>query len=312
MAPRVSIALPVYNGQNYIRQAIDSALAQSYTDFELIISDNASTDATADICRQYARRDSRIRFHRNTSNIGPARNYNRLVQLSHGRYFQLLTHDDVLDPRYIAESVSLLDSDSSVVMCFPSEMVIDQDSQPLGPDVRTILPMDARSARTRFVAAMGNPIGSPIVLGMIRSDVLRRTLLMGSYDAADLVIVLELALRGKIHHIHKNLLLHREHPHRSVYDYPTLHSHTVWFAPWKEGKITFPAWRIFGECIRAVWRSPLSLAQMTSCYIYLAMWGLSNMPRAMNDFIIAADQISQRLKRRPAPAEPRSNPNESA
>src|SRR3989442_12666378 len=83
----MSIGLPVYNGDKYLRLALDSLLAQDYENFELIICDNASEDVSADICAQYARQDPRIRFHRNKTNIGAARNFNRVFQLSSGKYF---------------------------------------------------------------------------------------------------------------------------------------------------------------------------------------------------------------------------------
>ena len=79
--PRVSIGLPVCNGENYLKQALDSIMAQTYTDFELIISDNASTDRTAQICKEYANRDPRIRYYRNEKNLGAARNFNYVFEL---------------------------------------------------------------------------------------------------------------------------------------------------------------------------------------------------------------------------------------
>src|SRR5438128_542667 len=77
MTPRVSIGLPVYNGERYLRLALDSLLSQTFTDFELIISDNASTDGTTEICRAYAARDARIRYSRLEHNIGGSPNFNR-------------------------------------------------------------------------------------------------------------------------------------------------------------------------------------------------------------------------------------------
>ncbi len=74
--PAVSIGLPVYNGDNFLAEAIDSILRQTMEDFELIISDNASTDRTEEICREYAAGDSRIRYYRNESNLGAMANYN--------------------------------------------------------------------------------------------------------------------------------------------------------------------------------------------------------------------------------------------
>ena len=93
--PRVSIGLPVYNGENYMAAAIDSLLAQTFTDFELIISDNASTDATEQICRDYAHRDGRIRYYREEVNRGAAWNFTHTFELARGEYFKWHAHDDL-------------------------------------------------------------------------------------------------------------------------------------------------------------------------------------------------------------------------
>src|SRR5262245_52473779 len=97
-SPTVSIGLAVYNGGQYLAQAIESILGQSYADFELIISDNASTDETETICRSYVARDERIRYSRNATNIGGARNENLTTTLARGRYFRWAAHDDYLEP----------------------------------------------------------------------------------------------------------------------------------------------------------------------------------------------------------------------
>src|SRR5580704_17148522 len=97
-SPRVSLALPVYNGEEFLHQAIDSLLQQTFDDFELIVSDNASTDRTAEICAEYVARDSRIRYYRNSENIGVVRNYNRSFQLAQGEYFRWNAADDVSAP----------------------------------------------------------------------------------------------------------------------------------------------------------------------------------------------------------------------
>ena len=99
--PRVSIGLPVYNGELFLENALDSILSQTYSDFELIISDNASDDKTEEICRSYAARDKRVRYSRNAHNLGAAPNYNRVYHLARGRYFKWASHDDVLAPEFL-------------------------------------------------------------------------------------------------------------------------------------------------------------------------------------------------------------------
>src|SRR5262245_45018612 len=101
--PRVSIGLPIFNGEKYVAQAFDSILAQTYADFELIISDNASTDQTEAICQAYANRDRRIRYYRNNRNLGAAANYNRVFDLSTGVYFKWAAHDDIVLPTFVTK-----------------------------------------------------------------------------------------------------------------------------------------------------------------------------------------------------------------
>ena len=94
-APRLSVGLPVYNGENYLAESLEALLGQSYEDFELIISDNASTDGTADICRRYGKQDSRIRYIRQPRNIGLAPNHNFVFEQSRGEFFKWAAADDL-------------------------------------------------------------------------------------------------------------------------------------------------------------------------------------------------------------------------
>ena len=102
--PRVSIGLPVRNGARYLGEAVDSLLRQTYTDFELIISDNASTDQTEAICRAYVARDPRVRYYRSSQDVGLANNYNYLFIRARGEYFKWAAADDVHEPDYLADA----------------------------------------------------------------------------------------------------------------------------------------------------------------------------------------------------------------
>ena len=104
-SPRVSIGMPVRNGQKYIREAIDSIRAQTFSDWELVICDNASTDNTESIVREYAQRDARIRYHKNERDIGPAGNHNVCFKLARGEYFRWHAHDDLIGADYLARCV---------------------------------------------------------------------------------------------------------------------------------------------------------------------------------------------------------------
>ena len=117
--PKVSIGLAVYNGERYLRQAIESILGQTYTDFELIISDNASTDSTQQICLEYAAEDGRISYHRNATNIGGANNENLTFRKAKAPYFRWAAHDDYVAPQLLERCVAILDTHPDVVLAYP-------------------------------------------------------------------------------------------------------------------------------------------------------------------------------------------------
>src|SRR5207249_10009521 len=131
MSPRVSIGVPVYNGERYLGATLDSLLAQTFGDFELIICDNASTDGTEAIARAYAGRDARVRYVRQERNLGPPRNYNHAFELSRGEYFRWFPSDDLAAPQSVARCVEVLDREPSVVLAYPKPTLIDEDGRVL-------------------------------------------------------------------------------------------------------------------------------------------------------------------------------------
>jgi len=131
--PLVSIGMPVYNGERFIRQALDSLLAQDYENFELIISDNASTDGTQEICLEYRAQDGRIRYYRNENNLGALANFNRVLGLAQGPYFMWISHDDVWEPSYMSTLLRNLVSASDAVLAFSAFNNINEH----GVEIRT-------------------------------------------------------------------------------------------------------------------------------------------------------------------------------
>ena len=131
--PRVTIGVPVYNGQKYIGATLDSLVAQTYSNIEIIVTDNCSTDATPQIVQSCAERDPRIKYVRNVVNLGPARNYNASLKMAHGEYFKWCSSDDVCAPEFVEKCVEVLEADSSVVMAYPRTSVIDTEGRVLGP-----------------------------------------------------------------------------------------------------------------------------------------------------------------------------------
>jgi len=148
---RVCIGMPVFNGQRYVAQAIESILGQTFRDLELIISDNHSTDNTGEICRSFAARDPRVSYFRLPHNVGAVANYERVYRLAGGQYFKWAAHDDVLRPTFVQRCVELLDKEPSAVLAYPRAEFIDGSSRFIKPyDVK--LATDSNLPGRRFDA----------------------------------------------------------------------------------------------------------------------------------------------------------------
>jgi len=230
--PRVSIGLPVYNGENYLAEAIDSLLAQTFDDFELILSDNASTAQTPDICQAYAAQDARIRYYRTEVNHGSAWNYGHTFALARGRYFKWAAHDDLCAPTFLARCVEVLDQHPEVVWCHSRSAHVDSHGRLLpGPENEEIsyvcagecLPdcplasptRQSATASRRFAAVLLGGTGSLDLYGLVRTEVMRKTSLHLPYYGADKVFIAELSLLGRFWEIPEVLFFCRVHPEAS-------------------------------------------------------------------------------------------------
>jgi glycosyltransferase involved in cell wall biosynthesis len=233
--PRVSVGLPVYNGEKYAADVIESLLGQTYGDFELIVSDNASTDRTEAICRSFARRDSRIRYYRADVNRGAAWNYNRVAELARGQYFKWAACDDICRPEFLERCVEVLDRNPDVVWCFPRTTFIDESGrliaepaaevhtyasdadegrpEPAGGSrlVRHPPGRESAHAHERFAAVLLDFGGAYDHYGLIRTEVLRNTGIERPFLGSDKVLVAELSLRGRFAEIPEVLMLWRHH-----------------------------------------------------------------------------------------------------
>lgn len=195
-APTVSIGLPVYNGARFLAQALDSLLAQSYSDFELIVSDNASTDETAAICAEYADRDARLRYIRQSENIGAPRNWSFVVTVARGRYFKWASCNDRCAPDMLARCVEVLSSQPQAVLCYGRTCLVEEDSGREEVYNEDVAIEDERPS-DRFIHLLSALRLNNAQSGLIRLDALRQTGLDRPYPAGDMPLMTELALRGK-------------------------------------------------------------------------------------------------------------------
>ncbi|MCP5098435.1 MAG: glycosyltransferase [Chloroflexi bacterium] len=215
--PRVSIGIPTYNGARYIRRALDSLLAQTHQDFEIIISDNASTDETAVIIHDYMQKDGRIRYTRNDVNRGATYNYNHVLALARGEYFKWMADDDVIHPQFIEKCVDELGRDRARVLVYAKAAFIDQEDRVLYrfDDVMKLDPWSPsvvkRTGQMMQAIFRNGSAANVIVFGVVRTEALRAIRPLGNYFGPDFTIVTELALLGPIYEIPKLMLFYRRH-----------------------------------------------------------------------------------------------------
>lgn len=286
-SPRVSIGVPVYNGENYLAQSLDALLAQSFRDFELIISDNCSTDATSEICRRYVARDSRIRYHRADKNRGAAWNFNRLVELANGEFFMWAAHDDLWAPEFLEKCVTALDAQPDAVLCYTSTKVIGENRNKVAKQFGIEPQLASLQAHHRFSTGWRYPPQIP-VFGLIRRNILKQTRMIGNYSASDQVLVSDLAMFGPFYGIPEYLFFYRRHAQQSTArPYPTMRARMAWFDPNNRVRVTFPHWRLLGEHIRSIWRNnPATIKERLLCSIELFPWIIRKRRFLLNDLIL--------------------------
>src|SRR5262245_37911326 len=211
---RLSIGVPVYNGEKFLEETLESLLAQSFGDFELIISDNASTDGTSEIARRIAARDERVRYHRHSRNLGLAANYNGLVQMASGELFKWATADDVCRPMFVERCVAALDATPDAVLAYPRTQFIDTARSQLEiNDPGFPLNWPRAVDRWRYVVGAHHWVNA--ILGVIRRGALLRTRLMPAYPGGDYVLLGELCILGRFVEVSEVLFLRRLHPNAS-------------------------------------------------------------------------------------------------
>lgn len=256
----ISIGLPVYNGQNLIQEAIDSMLGQTHADFELIISDNASTDDTESICRAYAARDSRVRYFRNEENIGAAANFRKVFHLSSSKYFKWIGVDDYCAPTYLEQTKEVLDSRDDVVLCCSKVTIIDGDGKHLRQYEDTQeLPQPSPSERFPQFLAQDSWVNA--VYGLMRSDALKKSSIMGTFPGSDIVVMAEMSLYGKFVELPEYLFFRRIHPEAFSYECST-EKQQEFYNPGADKKLLpLYNWRHLYEHLRSISRAPIGASE---------------------------------------------------
>ncbi len=269
--PTVSIGLPVHNGENFLENALESLLGQTYTDLEIILCDSGSTDRTPQICSDFAQRDDRVRYISFVHDRGAGPNFNRALALARGRYFRWAAHDDEVHPELLGQAVELLERDPSVSLCHCRVRVIDDAGRFVG-DRAYGLATDSPNPVHRFHELLFVPNDCYEVFGLIRRSALEGTGRMGCYPVGDRVLLAELAFRGRFHQIPERWFYSREHRGRSVRRLVSQRERAAWFNAYYRDRNPLPEWRVFGEYLRAIERAPLSHLERMRCRVFMVSY----------------------------------------
>jgi glycosyltransferase involved in cell wall biosynthesis len=274
MVPRLSIGLPVYNSSTYVAESIEALLGQTFEDFELIISDNASTDNTGDICRSYGKLDSRVRYFRQRRNIGLAPNHNFCVMKAKGELFKWGAGDDLYARDLIGKCVAALDENPKVVLAHSWTAMIDGKGAVFQANEYP-LATSASRAPERFRSIL-NDSGGDDDGGVMRKEVLLRTAMKESYHHADRTIIAELVLHGPFYQVPDWLYFRRDHPDRAERAHPGVRARCANMDPKRESRWLNPVPRLLAEYIwayiRMIRSAPLTPAERRECYQYLFDW----------------------------------------
>jgi glycosyltransferase involved in cell wall biosynthesis len=254
----LTIGLPVYNGERFLEEALESILGQTFSDFSLVVSDNASTDGTMAILQAYAARDDRMTVLRSETNRGSAWNFNRVFEGCETPFFKWAAAGDMLAPTCVERCLDVLrSSPPSVVLAFPQTLVIDEHGETVGElvDSLSMRPDSPVHARLRKIVA--NVLWGNLVFALMRTDALLRTRLHGGYPSSDHVLLAELALLGSFVAVPEPLFLRRQHPGMSRRANAAVTDASLFFDPAAK-PVTKEFSRVYREHLAAIDRAELT------------------------------------------------------
>lgn len=317
-APPLTIGIPVYNGARYVREAIEASLGQTDVDLEVVVADNASTDATAEICRDLASRDSRVRYVHFDEHLGVAGSYSRTFGLCTTDYFKWAASDDLFHPTFAAKALSVLRSRPDAVLCYSEAAVIDSSGRRLRKD-DYVLELDRVPASTRFrrvVMAPPKRHGAHEQYGVIRSAALRRTGLMSTHVYGDRVLLAQLSLLGSFVRLPEVLFYNREHEGRSQragrrHSRPgSKLTKPLGAGPWppsefwdprRTGRIVFPEWDLAGQYVKTAVHADVPVEDKLKALSSVLGMVVYRSPKYGRDVLIATEQAVRLARRGQAP-----------
>jgi glycosyltransferase involved in cell wall biosynthesis len=288
----VTVCVPVYNGERFLEQCLDSLLAQTYGNFVLVISDNASTDRTQEICQKYVKADSRVRYHRNRVNVGMYGNYNLVLGLVDTPYVKLANADDFWAPEMLADAMDEMEREPSLVLCHPRTVLVDEDGREIHRHEKPLhLMEDDPALRFRRVLTELGLVNQ--LMGVIRTDAVRSMLPFMNYAPADSVFLAELSLYGKIMELPGFQYFRRFHEACSSWDRKSDSHQVRLVSSAGTQRVHLATWKYHWGLVRRVLRSPLGLGAKMELLRFLgrrAAWDRSALLRECRQLLGRQDQ----------------------
>lgn len=290
MGTPVTIGVPVYNGENYLERALSSLAAQTYGDLRIVISDNASSDGTEDICRRFVAEDSRFEYSRNETNVGAIPNYNKVFYAATTPYFKWAAHDDWIEPRFIEVCVAALDANPTASIAYTAARQVDEN------DVE-VAAMIAHSDVTspdpvaRFKEVVNRERLNLPIFGLMRREMLARTHMQGTYHASARVLLAELAALGPFVRSPEVLFVHRNHPEGSLRSYGGAHDVRKWYDASRSAKGYMPRWAYMNGLMKVTEVAPLTGAQKRAIRAEALKWGATKPKALLADLVVAGKSL---------------------
>jgi glycosyltransferase involved in cell wall biosynthesis len=299
-APRLSIGMPVRNGEQWVARAITSLLEQDFEDFVLVVSDNGSTDGTATVVQDLAARDPRVRYVRQPVDHGGAWNFNEVFRLRDpgSEFFKWAAADDRHRPGFLSATIAVLDAQPDVVVahCRTVDVVGAAQEEVLAPESPEGHDPDVVR---RFRAYTHHRHSAFQQFGVIRAAVLEQTALLAPFSDSDLSLLAEISLHGRLVDVDEVLFERYVHDSQSTATHRTRRQRMAWFDPDAADRVVLLPTAMMGrELLRAIDRAPLTAAQRRGCRRQLLGWVADSRLRFANDVASSARAAVERAVRR--------------
>lgn len=266
---RLTIGVPVRNGERYLALALDCLLAQSFRDYQVLISDNESADGTQEIGERYAALDPRIVYRRQTTNLGASGNFNHVFTSTTSELFKWAAHDDLCEPDFLRKTIELLDANPDAVLAHSYTNEIDADGKVTGTYEDQLALLTDRPSK-RLGASFRIAYPSP-VWGVMRREAVAKTRLMGPYLGSDWNFIGEMVLLGRVVIVPEYLFSVRNHESGFSFGLQKQSKKVrlSWFDP-KGKRPIASAFKSAGLFVEAAMKHPMPVGERAACLTHIA------------------------------------------